>query len=247
MRGWTGAHVVVVHCLLGCSSEAHNLEDWTDALSALSRSPGVIYGPGFRGVPPSGEYMRLSLHAIPTEKACELYQTGWDTGEEQYILRITTDGMSSGAYTVVEKLEDKAIDVEPQAYARLIRTANGVKTQSLWAAGGWLHVQGIARSVEEWHAGSSAAIHLHLDFPRDPIAGSECASGGDKQGRWQGQCTCTLASGKISTCPMQSLSEDCCTSPSPEIPFDAELLATPCAAMCIFTDPSLAMYCQELR
>lgn len=237
--------VVLAVCCAGCSSHVHNSEDWGDVIANILRNPGVIYAPGFRGDPPSGEYLRFSIHPAPAAQACELYDTGWESDDVLDLLRVTTNQIDSDSYAVVENLQDDV--AEPQAYVRLLRIEDGVKTRSLRAVGGTLNVQSIAHSTDDWHAGNVASIHLHVEFPNDPLAVSECAVSGDKQGEVQGQCTCTLASGKTSICSMRSTSNDCCASPPAARSFDADLVATPCAAMCVFTDSSLAIYCQELR
>jgi hypothetical protein len=231
--------------ICSCSSGARNPESWTDVLSRLTRSPGAIYAPGFRSFPPEGSFLRFSVHPIPAAAACGLYEAGWDSGQVVDLLRITTNRIGSDSYRVVESVSDD--NTEPQAYARLIQIEDAVKTRSLRAAGGWLIGAGIARSLDEWHAGALASVQLHLEFPRDPIVDSECTVSEDKLGTPQGQCTCTLASGKTSTCFPRSGTDDCCLSAPAEIAFDLDVAAAPCAAMCIFTDPSLATYCEELQ
>ena len=93
-----------------------------------------------------------------------------------------------------------------------------------------------------------------LKFSRDPVIANECRLEGpaNQSTPLAGSCACTHASGETTECAIAPMAgtgtTNCCES---KPPFDVELKfntrATPCAEVCVVTDPGLGHYCEELR
>jgi hypothetical protein len=220
--------------------------EWPLLVEQLPSTAEAIYAPSFRGAPPDGRFLRLSIHSLDAGAACSLYRSDFDDPNTQLFIRVTTNRYDVGTFRVVEKMSDSD---GMQAEARIIRGRAGLKVGAYPAFEGTLELDELPREAAELRSGARARGRLRVGFVQDPVTESECAFSADKSGAVQmNECRCTKSSGAVDACTPEPVSETCCASQGPAAVFyEVRFDAAPCDALCAYTAPEWGANCRELQ
>jgi len=197
----------------------------------------------YRAPPPEGRLLHVAA-VTGVVDPCSLFQDQ-DTESEEIAASVVNVVLSDTDYGPHEVTATPDLSGD-EASASVNWVEDPIKKNRIRAFGGSVDYVAGPDNETSWRGGANALVRVAVDFESDPIVVASCNGSTDSEVDSAVGCDCQRLSGADFWCA----GADCCfnvEAGTASEHMEFEILANQCAAGCVYAEPELSEYCQQLE